>query len=222
VSHTLGVLALAGITLAASSLLPPEKLYPVLGVASGGLVILIGGSLLWQRLRVLAAAHGRGRPHAREHGHGHGHEHGNEHEHRPDHAHGNEHDHAPAHEHGHRHDHARTGDSISWRGLLALGLSGGLVPSASALILLLGSIAAGRVAYGLVLVVGFGLGMAVVLAGIGLLLVKAQRLVERRMAAGAASVDRLRRLVMPAQLATAGLVVILGVVLTGQALAQVL
>src|SRR5262249_30272873 len=52
VSHTLGVLVLAGITLAASSLLPPERLYPVLGVASGALVIAIGGSLLWQRLRV--------------------------------------------------------------------------------------------------------------------------------------------------------------------------
>jgi len=45
VSHTLGVLVLAGITLAASTILPPERLYPVLGVASGALVILIGGSL---------------------------------------------------------------------------------------------------------------------------------------------------------------------------------
>ena len=101
--------------------------------------------------------------------------------------------------------------------MLALGLSGGLVPSASALILLLGSIAAGRVAYGLVLVLGFGLGMAVVLAGIGLLLVHARRLVERR-----PSVASFRRLVVPVQLATASLVVVLGLVLTGQALTQVL
>ena len=198
VSHTLGVLVLAGITLAASSVLPPERLYPVLGVASGGLVIAIGGSLLWRRLRVALAS----RAHARAHDHGHAHEHG--------------------HPHPHSHGPEAAGDSISWRGLLALGLSGGLVPSASALILLLGSIAAGRVAYGLVLVIAFGLGMAVVLAGIGLLLVHARRFVERRMADGIAPGERLRRLVAPVQLATAVLVVVLGVVLTGQALTQVL
>jgi len=91
-----------------------------------------------------------------------------------------------------------------------------------ALILLLGSIAAGRVAYGFVLVVGFGLGMAVVLAGIGLLLVHARRFAERRLGAGRAAADRLRRATLPIQLVTACLVVVLGVVLTGQALTQVL
>ena len=204
VSHTLGVLALAGITLAASSLLPPERLYPILGVISGALVITIGASLLWSRLRAMGLvkrAHG--------HGHDHGHEHG--------HAHPHGHTHAEEHGHPHPHSPAPADTTISWRGLLALGLSGGLVPSASALILLLGSIAAGRVAYGLVLVLGFGLGMAVVLAGIGLLIVNARRLIERR-----PSVARLRRIAAPIQLATASLVVILGIVLTSQALTQVL
>jgi nickel/cobalt transporter (NicO) family protein len=198
VSHTLGVLALAGITLAASSVLPPERLYPILGVASGTLVIAIGASLLWSRLRSIR----RDRAHARAHAHNH--------EHDQSHHHGHSHD----HEDGHSHE--PTG-GVSWRGMLALGLSGGLVPSASALILLLGSIAAGRVAYGLVLVLGFGLGMAVVLTGIGLALVHARRLVERRPSIGA-----LRRLALPIQLATASLVVVLGVVLTSQALTQVL
>ena len=214
VSHTLGVLVLAGITLAASSVLPPERLYPVLGVASGGLVILIGGSLLWSRLRVALRAGGKG--HGHEHQHEHPHAHGHDHPDAP-------HPHADEHGHPHPHSHApEPGDSISWRGLLALGLSGGLVPSASALILLLGSIAAGRVAYGLVLVVGFGLGMAVVLAGIGLLLVHARRFAERRLGEGQTAVDRLRRVTLPIQLVTASLVVVLGVVLTGQALTQVL
>lgn len=205
VSHTLGVLALAGITLAASSVLPPERLYPVLGVASGGLVIAIGGSLLWRRLRSLLAGQVLARTH--EHAHPHAHEH--------------EHGHAHAHPHPHPHGEAAD-DTISWRGLLALGLSGGLVPSASALILLLGSIAAGRVAYGLVLVVAFGIGMAFVLAGIGLLFVHARRFVERRMADGVTAGERLRRLLAPLQVATAGLVVVLGIVLTSQALTQVL
>ena len=220
VSHTLGVLALAGITLAASSVLPPERLYPILGVTSGGLVILIGASLLWSRIRALRQAR-RERVAAFEHGH----------DHAADHLADDAVDHrAPGpqarlsgrshgHPHPHPHPHAPlpTETTISWRGLIALGLSGGLVPSASALILLLGSIAAGRVGYGLVLVLGFGLGMAVVLAGIGLLLVHARRLVERR-----PSVASLGRIVVPVQLATAALVVVLGIVLTGQALTQVL
>jgi ABC-type nickel/cobalt efflux system permease component RcnA len=212
VSHTLGVLVLAGITLAASSVLPPERLYPLLGVASGGLVIAIGGSLLWQRLRSLLA--GRADAHTHEHDHPDAHQH----------AHAHPHPHAHPHQKPHPHAHASdpTGATISWRGLLALGLSGGLVPSASALILLLGSIAAGRVAYGLVLVVAFGLGMAIVLAGIGLLLVHARRFVERRVADGVTAGERLRRLMSPLQVATAGLVVVLGIVLTSQALSQVL
>jgi ABC-type nickel/cobalt efflux system permease component RcnA len=221
VSHTLGVLALAAITLAASSLLPPERLYPILGVGSGALVIAIGASLLWRRLRELEHGRAEARAHARAHAHAHAG--GEAHEHEHGHSHGSHghshgsHGHSHGHSHGsHGHSHEPAG-AVSWRGMLALGLSGGLVPSASALILLLGSIAAGRVAYGLVLVLGFGLGMAVVLTGIGLLLVRARRLVEHR-----PSTAGLRRLALPLQLATASLVVVLGVVLTSQALTQVL
>jgi len=211
ISHTLGVLALAGITLAASSVLPPERLYPILGVTSGGLVIVIGASLLLSRLRNIRrsrAAAAQAHSHAVDHR-------------APGpqpHLHGANADHGHAHSHAHPHPHAPlpADATISWRGLIALGLSGGLVPSASALILLLGSIAAGRVGYGLVLVLGFGLGMAVVLAGIGLLLVHARRLVERR-----PSIASLGRIAVPIQLATASLVVVLGIVLTTQALTQI-
>ena len=216
VSHTLGVLALAGITLAASSVLPPERFYPILGVVSGGLVIAIGTSLLWARLRPMpAASHGHPHPHPHAHSHPHAHPHPHPHPHAE--AHGHDHDHGHPHPHPHGHTHTPGETTISWRGLLALGLSGGLVPSASALILLLGSIAAGRVAYGLVLVLGFGVGMAVVLTGIGLLIVNARRLVDRR-----PSLSSLRRIAGPIQLGSAALVVVLGVVLTGQALTQVL
>ena len=64
------------------------------------------------------------------------------------------------------HSHAPApGSTITWRSLFVLGLAGGLIPSTSALLILLGSIAAGRPAFGFVLVVAFGLGMAAVMGG---------------------------------------------------------
>src|SRR5262249_13100863 len=125
VSHTLGVLALAAVTLLAADLLPPDSLYPVLGVASGALVIVIGGSLLWPRLRAVLRDRAHARAHAPAHDHGHEHTHGHDHGH----ADGSQHGHD--HEHGHSHAPA-AGTTLSWRSLFALGLSGGLVPSASA------------------------------------------------------------------------------------------
>ena len=67
------------------------------------------------------------------------------------------------------------------------------------------------------LVVGFGVGMAVVLAGIGIVLVHARRFIDRR-----PSVAAFGRFVVPIQVGTAALVVVLGIALTGQALTQVL
>ena len=66
------------------------------------------------------------------------------------------------HSHGGvRHSHLPPrGSTITWRSLFVLGLAGGLIPSTSALLILLGSIAAGRPGFGFVLVVAFGLGMA--------------------------------------------------------------
>src|SRR2546429_9444574 len=86
VSHTLGVLGLAGVTLLAADLLPPDRLYPVLGVASGGLVIVIGGSLLWSRVRSIAAGRRAARSHALAHANGTTHDH--DHDHEQEHAHG--------------------------------------------------------------------------------------------------------------------------------------
>jgi ABC-type nickel/cobalt efflux system permease component RcnA len=54
---------------------------------------------------------------------------------------------------------------------MGMGVAGGLVPSPSALIVLLSAIALGRTWFGIVLVIGYGVGMAVVLTLAGLLLV---------------------------------------------------
>ena len=60
--------------------------------------------------------------------------------------------------------------------LIALGASGGLVPCPSALVLLLSSIALGRVGAGLVLLVAFSAGLAVVLMAIGMAVLYAKHL----------------------------------------------
>jgi nickel/cobalt transporter (NicO) family protein len=193
VSHTAGVVVLAALTLGASDLIPPERLYPVLGLASGLTVVGIGAWLLLARWRDLH--------HARAHPHGHAHLH----ETRPDgvHRHGPlSHSHAPA-----------TEARLTWRSLLVLGLAGGMVPSASALLLLLGAIAAGRPAFGLALAIAFGVGMAVVLGGIGLALASAGRLLER-----APNLGRLARFAPVVPWATAVIVLGAGLLLTGQAL----
>ena len=77
------------------------------------------------------------------------------------------------------HTHLPQQPQMGKRGLFALGLSGGMIPSVSALLVLIGSISIGRPAWGVVLTVAFGIGMAAVLVGIGFGLVYARKFVER-------------------------------------------
>jgi nickel/cobalt exporter len=71
------------------------------------------------------------------------------------------------------------GEEVTLKGLLTLGVSGGLLPCPSALVVLLSAIALHRVGFGLLLIVAFSLGLAGVLTGIGLLLAYARRLADR-------------------------------------------
>jgi nickel/cobalt transporter (NicO) family protein len=82
-----------------------------------------------------------------------------------------------AHHHGDGRVHTHVPDEMSVGGLIALGASGGLVPCPSALVLLLTSVSLGRIAFGLILLVAFSLGLAVVLSGIGLTVLYARHLV---------------------------------------------
>jgi ABC-type nickel/cobalt efflux system permease component RcnA len=68
---------------------------------------------------------------------------------------------------------------VTWRSLLALGISGGLLPCPSALIVMLGAIALERIGLGMVLVLAFSLGLASALTIIGLAFLYAGRLFER-------------------------------------------
>jgi len=167
-THTLGVYLLGTITLLAAEYFLPEQLYPVLGALSGGLVAAIGLTLFWNRLQTI-----RQRPHT-HHQHAHDHDHSHAHPHSHDH-HVSDHHHGPG---GHQHL-PPPGQAVTLRSLLALGISGGLIPCPTALLVMLGAMALNRVAFGLLLIVAFSAGLALVLTATGLLLVYAGRLFER-------------------------------------------
>jgi ABC-type nickel/cobalt efflux system permease component RcnA len=111
------------------------------------------------------------------------------------------------HHHHHDHRHVPEGD-VTMGSLIALGASGGLVPCPSALVLLLSSVALGRVALGLTLLVAFSAGLAIVLMAIGLAVLYAKHLLPAT--AKAARSPLLRYL----PVASAGVITCAGVLMT--------
>jgi len=158
-SHTAGVYLLGAVTLYASRYVVPEQLYPWLGAVSG-LIIAGLGTFLFLR-RYAGETSGSLHPH------------GHSHPHTQVHAHGHEH-----HHHGHL-EHPHPGGRVSWRQLLALGVTGGMVPCPAALVVLLSAVALHRIAFGLFLIAAFSVGLAAVLISIGLLMVYAGQFVSR-------------------------------------------
>ncbi|MDT5270947.1 MAG: hypothetical protein QOH49_3133 [Acidobacteriota bacterium] len=174
-THTSSVFALGLLTLFASHYVLPETLFPYISLASGAIVLTIGLTLFVRRLR---SAFGRAGADAHQH---HTHEHGGGADH--EHAHDGD---ALTHSHGGReHTHmppGADGRPLTWRSLLALGISGGLLPCPSALVVMLSAISLGRVGYGLALIVAFSVGLAATLTAVGLLFVYASRFVAGRRA----------------------------------------
>src|SRR5207249_456761 len=88
------------------------------------------------------------------------------------------HERAHRHGHGHHHHHDHAHD-LSRRGLLAVGISGGILPCPSALVVLLAAISLHRVAFGLVLIVAFSAGLALAVTAVGLAAVLARSALGR-------------------------------------------
>jgi nickel/cobalt exporter len=84
------------------------------------------------------------------------------------------HGHSHGHDHHHDHDHA-----LSARRLLGIGISGGIIPCPTALVVLLAAISLHRVGYGLVLILAFSVGLAAAMTAIGILAVSAKRVFNR-------------------------------------------
>ncbi|MDT9696211.1 nickel transporter [Streptomyces sp. P17] len=164
VTHTLGVVALGLLVTAGSAAAPSVIAW--LGIVSGTLVTAAGASLV-RRAR-----------HRRSHQHSHVHvrtpvlvgAHPHEHEHTHTHTHG-----------GRTHTHS-TAPTV--RGTILLGFAGGLVPSPSAVVVLVGAAALGHAWFGLLLVVAYGVGLALTLTAAGFAVVRlgagASRVLERR------------------------------------------
>ena len=173
--HTLSVVALGLLTLWASTLFPADAVYPWLSFASGLVVLGLGTWLLRVRLK----ARSKKLDHHHEHAHEHVHE-------RVLVGAGGPETIEDGHDHGfgyHTHSASELPPGVavtSWRGLGAIALSGGLLPSPSALVVLLGSIALGRVAFGLTLVAAFSVGLAGALTLLGLAVMRARSYMARR------------------------------------------
>jgi nickel/cobalt exporter len=152
VTHTLVVFAFGLLTLFASEYVLPEDFYPWLGVASGAMVIAIGLAVMRSRFR-------RWRELRRQAAQAHDDQHGDGHD--------------------HRHSHAPAEGPITMRGLLALGVSGGIVPCPSALVVLIAAISQHRLGLGMALIFAFSLGLAATLTAVGLAVVHGGRLLKR-------------------------------------------
>jgi len=101
---------------------------------------------------------------------------------------------------------------------VALGLAGGLVPSPSAVVVLLGGIALGRAWFGVALVLAYGAGMAATLTGIGLLLARLRARMDRRLQLPAGSLLAKAGRLLPA--VTASVIVVVGLALAASGAAQ--
>jgi nickel/cobalt exporter len=126
--------------------------------------------------------------HTRAHHHGHGHHHGHEHSHVPE-------------------------PGTGLRGLVAVGVSGGLLPCPSALVVLLAAISLHRVAFGLVLILAFSAGLALSITGIGLAAVLAKKAFARASFEG--------RLIRALPAVSALVILVAGVAMTARALPRV-
>lgn len=184
-THTIGILIL-GSLVSATSVVSPDRTLRWASVVSGLLVVGVGVTLVRSRLMPIMARRAS-RHHDHDHPHDHPHDHDHDHPHSPEPAltaahPTNDRYIVTSHSHGGwQHDHVlpAPGAFVRRRELIAMGLAGGIVPSPSALVVLLAAIALGRLPFGIALVVAYGLGLAATLVAAGLLLVRFERHLRR-------------------------------------------
>ncbi len=185
VMHTASVLALGFVVLTVTEVFAPERVYPWLGLGSGLIAFALGASLLVARLGSWSGGHDAEHRHANADG---------------------------SADHGHAHPHPPTSGPLSRKSLTALAVAGGILPSPTALVVLLAAVALDRVAYGLALIGAFSLGLATALVVVGLVALRARDVVAGRMS------GRTARLV---PVLSAASIALLGLVLTFRGFVQI-
>ncbi|HAX70317.1 MAG TPA: hypothetical protein DCY14_11950, partial [Anaerolineae bacterium] len=174
-THTGSVFLLGVVTLAASQYILPTTIFPFLEILSGALILGLGAYLLWQRFLYWQRSRTPAQPQPKRVSLT-----PNASNRKPFSAVKIQTAQSGMHHHGdgkmHSHD---VPESITWRSLIALGVSGGLVPCPDAIAILLVAIAINRIFLGLALILSFSLGLAVILIIIGLLMVNSRRLFDR-------------------------------------------
>lgn len=211
-SHTMGVFVLGFVVLYLANFILPEALYPWLSFLSGALLVIMGITLFvqryrsWKREKVPALQDAQPGTHTHEDTVPHAHTEGHTHDHTHDHA---RDDPAIPHKHGmfsRSHTHVPAGEQkVTLGNLLVLGITGGIVPCPSALVVLLVGVASGQIALGLLLIMAFSVGLAGVLMGIGLLMVYSRNLLNRFKFRSGRFTALFGRLPMASALAVSGL-----------------
>ncbi|MEV3912039.1 urease accessory protein UreH domain-containing protein [Streptomyces canus] len=174
-----------------------------------------------------AGAETRTHAHAPAPTHDHPHGHGHTHDHDHDHPHGHTHDHDHPHPHPSTVEHTHGGFTHTHavaptlRGTILLGFAGGLVPSPSAVVVLVGAAALGQAWFGLLLVVAYGVGLALTLTAAGFAVVRlgsgVTRLLDRRPRLAASPMTALVRRTAPLMSAFVVVALGAGLVLKGAA-----
>ncbi|MDG4765670.1 hypothetical protein O7632_16420 [Solwaraspora sp. WMMD406] len=189
IMHTLSVLvlAIAWVALTGFASVGTERVTAWMQVLAGTVVIGVGLHLAYRHLRGTDHHH-HDHSHAdHDHHHHDGHSHADhDHHHHDGHSHADHDGHRqmggqeagavavrvrPTGRH-HHHHHAALTDPWSRRGLIAIGLSGGLLPSPSAFLVLVSGLLTGRAVDAVVLVAVFGIGMAATLTAVGALTIR--------------------------------------------------
>lgn len=183
-AHTIAVLSL-GVLLCFAAGFATERLFTWITLLSGAAVAFIGARGLARALSCAAAA--------REHSHAH--------------ARGIPHHH---HDRGeHSHSHAIPGSApLHFRSAVLAAMSGGIAPCPAAIVVLLTALHMHRVGYGLLLIVVFSLGLAAILSGLGLAVVRGASWLSRR--------SQFARVATFAPIATAGVISIIGAIMLAQ------
>ena len=168
ITHTATVFFLGLAALYASQHFLMDDVFRWLSLASGLIIVVIGGGLFWSRWRAMRP--GESGESGEHHSHwplgGHSHSHSHEHPHSHDHSHDPSRDDAHSHDGAHSHN-SPPRPRASRGSLLSLGISGGLVP------VLLISFTINRLLFGMVILAAFSLGLAAVLIAIGIAMVMA-------------------------------------------------